>query len=66
MSKDDQRKLNSFHRNQLRKVVGIQWPHKISNEKLYIAVKDHRNKTTFNYYHRKEIEVAWTHSETSK
>ena len=35
VSKDDQRKLNSFHRNQLRKVVGIQWPHKISNEKLY-------------------------------
>ena len=36
VSKDDQRKLNSLHRNQLlRKVVGIQWPHKISNEKLY-------------------------------
>ena len=35
MSKDDQRKLNSFHRNQLRKVVGIQWAHKISDEKLY-------------------------------
>ena len=29
VSKDDQRKLNSFHRNQLRKVVGIQWPHNI-------------------------------------
>ena len=27
--KDDQRKLNSFHRNQLRKVVGIQWPQNI-------------------------------------
>ena len=35
VSKDDQRKLNSFHRNQLRKVIGIQWPRKISNEKLY-------------------------------
>ena len=35
VSKDDQKKLNSFHRNQLKKVVGIQWPHKISNEKLY-------------------------------
>ena len=35
MPKDDQRKLNSFHRRQLRKVIGIQWPHKISNNKLY-------------------------------
>ena len=33
--KDDQRKLNSFHRRQLRKVIGIQWPHKVSNNKLY-------------------------------
>ena len=29
VSKDDQRKLNSFHRNQLRKVVGIRWPQNI-------------------------------------
>ena len=35
MSKDDQIKLNSFHRRQLRKVIGIEWPHKISNNKLY-------------------------------
>ena len=35
VSKDDQRKLNSFHRRQLRKVIGIQWSHKISNNKLY-------------------------------
>ena len=35
VSKDDQRKLNSFHRRQLRKVIGIQWPHEISNNKLY-------------------------------
>ena len=35
VSKDDQKKLNSFHRRQLRKVIGIQWPHKISNNKLY-------------------------------
>ena len=35
VSKDDQRKLNSFHRRQLRKLIGIQWPHKISNNKLY-------------------------------
>ena len=31
VSKDDQRKLNSSHRRQLRKVIGIQWTHKISN-----------------------------------
>ena len=35
VSKNDQRKLNSFHRRQLRKVIGIQWSHKISNNKLY-------------------------------
>ena len=35
MSEDDKRKLNSFHRRQLRKVIGIQWRHKISNNKLY-------------------------------
>ena len=35
VSKDDHRKLNSFHRKHLRKVIGIQWPHKISNNKLY-------------------------------
>ena len=35
MSKDDQRKLNSFHRRQPRKVTRIQWLYKISNNKLY-------------------------------
>ena len=35
VSKGDQQKLNSFHRRQLRKVIGVQWPHKISNKKLY-------------------------------
>ena len=35
VSKDDERKLNSFHRRQLRKVIGIQWLHNISNNKLY-------------------------------
>ena len=35
LSKNDQNKLNSFHRKQLRRVVGIQWPHKITNKKLY-------------------------------
>ena len=35
LPKEDQRKLNSFHRRQLRNMIGIQWPHKISNNKLY-------------------------------
>ena len=35
VSKCDQQKLNSFHRRQLRKVIEVQWPHKISNKKLY-------------------------------
>ena len=35
VSKNDQRKPNNFHTRQVRKVIGIQWPHKISNNKLY-------------------------------
>ena len=35
VAKDEMRKLNSFHKRQLRKVIGIQRPHKISNNKLY-------------------------------
>ena len=35
VSKDDQRKLNSFHKRQLRKGIGIQWLHKVTNSKLY-------------------------------
>ena len=34
-SKDELRKLNSFYRRQLRKVIRIQWPHKNLNNKLY-------------------------------
>ena len=56
VSKDDQRKLNSFHRKQLRKGIGIQCPHKISNNKLYKITVDHHN--------REEMAVARTHSET--
>ena len=32
---NDERNLNSFHRKQLRRVVGIKWPHRITNKKLY-------------------------------
>ena len=35
VSKVDQRKPNSSHRRQLGKVIAIQWPHKISKNKLY-------------------------------
>ena len=35
LSKTDEDNLNSFHRKQLRQVIGIKWPHKISNRKLY-------------------------------
>ena len=31
----DERNLNSFHRKQLRKILGIKWPHTITNHKLY-------------------------------
>ncbi len=32
---NDEKNLNSFHRKQLRQVVGIYYPHRISCEKLY-------------------------------
>ena len=35
LSQNDQKKLNSFHRKQLRRVIVIRWPHKITNRKLY-------------------------------
>ena len=35
LSKGDKQKLDSFHQRQLRKVIGMNWPHKISNKKLY-------------------------------
>ena len=35
ISISDERKINSFHRRQLRRIIGIKWPHKISNKKLY-------------------------------
>ncbi len=39
VSKNDQKGLNSFHRKQLRKVVGVHWPHTISKKKLYNLTK---------------------------
>ena len=30
-----EKKLESFHRTHLRRVMGIRWPHVISNEALY-------------------------------
>ena len=35
LTKSDEKNLNSFHRKQLRQVLGIYYPHKISNENLY-------------------------------
>ena len=35
LTKTDEKNLNSFHRKQLRQVLGIYYPEKISNEKLY-------------------------------
>ena len=61
VSKDDQRKLNSFHRRQLRKVVGIQWPHKISNNKLYKI----KGTKPLSITMTEEMEAAGTHHETA-
>ena len=35
ISKTTQKKINSFHRKQLRRVINVKWPHKISSKKLY-------------------------------
>ena len=40
VSKTDEKKLDSFHRRQLRIVLGIRWPHKIKNTSLYKATKE--------------------------
>ena len=35
----DRKKLDSFHRRQLKRVLGITWPNKIKSEKLYKITK---------------------------
>ena len=35
MSRKDEESMNSFHRKQLRRVLGVRWPHTISSRKLY-------------------------------
>ena len=35
LTKKDEESLDAFHRDQLRRVVGKRWPHRISNQKLY-------------------------------
>ena len=39
LTKEDEKNLNSFHRKQLRQVMGIFYPNRISNEKLYEMTK---------------------------
>jgi hypothetical protein len=39
LTQADEKNLNSFHRKQLRQVLGIYYPHRISNEKLYEVTK---------------------------
>ena len=39
MSKTDEKNIDSFHRKQLKQMLGIKWPHKIRNEKLYEKTK---------------------------
>ena len=61
VSKDDQRKLNSFHGRQLRKVIGITWPCKISNNELYKFTGTKPLSITIT----EEMEAAGTHPETA-
>ena len=37
MSKTDEKNIDSFHRRQLRQVLGIKWLHKIRSEKLPLS-----------------------------
>ena len=37
MSKNDEESLDAFHRQHLRRVMNVKWPHRISNKKLYKA-----------------------------
>ena len=39
LTKGDEDKLDSFHRRQLREVIGVRYPHKISNKKVYEVTK---------------------------
>ena len=40
LSKVDEQKLDTFHRRQLRRILGISWPHRISNKRLYEMTDD--------------------------
>ena len=35
LKKSDEKNLNSFHRKQLRQVIGVYYPHRITSKKLY-------------------------------
>ena len=35
MRKQDTESINAFHRQQLRRILGIRWPHRIRNKRLY-------------------------------
>ena len=39
LTKDDENRLDSFHRQQLRRVIGVVYPHRISCKKLYKVTK---------------------------
>ena len=41
LTKEDEKNLNSFHRKQLRQVIGVFYPHKISCDKLYEITQSH-------------------------
>ena len=39
LTKQKEEKLSAFHRRQLRRLLGIRWPERISNEALYRRTK---------------------------
>ena len=46
MTKNQEEHLDAFHRKQLRKVLGIRYPTKISNSSLYKKTEETRLSTT--------------------
>ena len=40
MRKQDTESINAFHRQQLRRILGVQWPHRIRNKRLLYEITE--------------------------
>ena len=63
LTKDDERNMNSFHWRQLRIILGIKWPNKISNKKR----KDkHQANIDWNNTNRKKMVMSFENRSNKK